>query len=191
MASISGIIDQLRSIPEPTAPFTGQTIIVTGSNRGLGFEAAKHFVRLEAKRVILAVRSLSSGESAKVAIESATQKKDIVEVWQLDMLDYQSIKDFSAKCDSLDRLDVLVANAGLLRNTYEESGGTEVTIKVNVIGTFLLAINLLPAMRRSGQKTGQPARMVVTSSVMHEEVCSPSDMFACMNNNLGQIFRAP
>lgn len=171
MTSIEAIRAQLQPIPLPTQSFTDQTIIVTGSNTGLGFEAALHFVKLNAAQVILAVRSVKKGEDAKASIETSTNRKNVVKVWQVDMSDYDSIKAFATRCDSLDRLDVVVANAGVLRNTYEESGGTEITIKVNVIGTFLLAINLFPVLRRSGAKVGQASRLVITSSVVHENVC--------------------
>ncbi|OBT98669.1 hypothetical protein VE01_03237 [Pseudogymnoascus verrucosus] len=169
MTSISAIRAQLQPIPLPTQSFADQTIIVTGSNTGLGFEAALHFVRLNAARVILAVRSVKKGDDAKASIETSTNRKNVIEVWQVDMSDYDSIKAFATRCDSLDRLDAVIANAGVLRNTYEESDGTEITIKVNVIGTFLLAINLFPVLRRSGAKVGKASRLVVTSSVMHEE----------------------
>ncbi|KAG5807343.1 hypothetical protein H9Q74_003488 [Fusarium xylarioides] len=139
---------QLEHIPIPTTSFQGQTIIVTGSNTGLGLEAARHFVRLDAEIVILAVRSLERGEAAKASIEASTKRKNVVQVWQLEMDKYDSIKSFAARCNSLERLDVVVENAGILRNTYEESEGTEITIKVNVIGTFLLALNLFPILRR-------------------------------------------
>lgn len=49
----------------PTKAFAGQTIIVTGSSTGLGFEAARHFVRLKASLVILAVRDIKKGQQAK------------------------------------------------------------------------------------------------------------------------------
>jgi hypothetical protein len=52
------------SIP-PTADFTGQTIIITGSNIGLGLEAARQLVHLKATLIILAVRDVRKGESAK------------------------------------------------------------------------------------------------------------------------------
>jgi retinol dehydrogenase-12 len=47
---------QFAHLPYPTKKFTGQTIIVTSSNVGLGLEAARHFVRLDAAKVIIAVR---------------------------------------------------------------------------------------------------------------------------------------
>ncbi|KAK9373645.1 uncharacterized protein V1513DRAFT_142589 [Lipomyces chichibuensis] len=168
MSSIAAIRAQLQPIPLPTASFAGQTIIVTGSNTGLGLEAARHFVRLNAERVILAVRSIDKGEDAKASIEASTSRRNVVEVRQIDMSNYDSIKVFASFCQSLDRLDVVVANAGVLRNTYEEAGGTEISIAVNVIGTFLLALNLFPILRRSRQTTGQTSKLVITSSVVHE-----------------------
>ncbi|KAH6959608.1 hypothetical protein BKA56DRAFT_600649 [Ilyonectria sp. MPI-CAGE-AT-0026] len=158
---------QSESIPIPTTSFAGQTIIVTGSNTGLGLEAARHFVRLDAGRIILAVRSVEKGEAAKASIEASSGRKSVIEVWQLEMDKYDSIKAFALRCDSLDRLDVVVENAGVLRNTYEESEGTEISIKVNVIGTFLLALSLFPILRRSRTKTGQTSRLVITSSSVH------------------------
>lgn len=47
------LYNQLFKIPAyPVASFVGQTVIVTGSNVGLGLEAARHFVRLDAAKVI-------------------------------------------------------------------------------------------------------------------------------------------
>jgi len=170
MSSIAAVRAQLQSIPVPTASFAGQTIIVTGSNTGLGLEAVRHFLRLDAARVILAVRSIQKGEDAKNTIEIPPNNKAVIEVWQVDMSDYDSIKAFANKCNSLDRLDVVIENAGVLRNTYEAAEGTEITIAVNVIGIFLLALNLFPILRNSGAKTGQTSRLVITSSVVHENV---------------------
>jgi retinol dehydrogenase 12 len=46
------------TLPYPSIGFTGQIIIDTSGNTGLGFDTAKHFSRLNANNVILAVRSL-------------------------------------------------------------------------------------------------------------------------------------
>ncbi|CAD6592413.1 MAG: hypothetical protein ASARMPREDX12_006073 [Alectoria sarmentosa] len=93
---IAFLRSQLFSIPPyPTKKFTDQTIIVTGSNAGLGLEASRHFVRLDAAKVILAVRNLEKGEAAKQSIEESTGRTGVVEVWQLDLAHYESVKDFS------------------------------------------------------------------------------------------------
>lgn len=60
------------ALPYPTTNFTG-TIIISGSNTGLGLEAARHFVRLEASRVILAVRNAQKGKAAAESIHKSTQ----------------------------------------------------------------------------------------------------------------------
>ena len=99
--------------PYPIKKFTGQTVIVTGSNTGLGFEAAKHFVRLGADKVILAVRTVEKGEAARKRIEESTKITSVVEVWQLELESYGSVKAFAEKAQGLDRLDVLVENAGV------------------------------------------------------------------------------
>jgi retinol dehydrogenase-12 len=38
--------------------------MVTGSNVGLGLEAAKHFARMNPKRLVMAVRNHAKGEKA-------------------------------------------------------------------------------------------------------------------------------
>ena len=65
---------------DPKITFKGKNIIVTGSNTGLGFEAALKFVAHDASLVILAVRDLKKGDHAKSLIEERTGKKDRVEV---------------------------------------------------------------------------------------------------------------
>lgn len=42
---------------------------MTGGNTGLGLEAARKYLILHARRVILAVRSLSKGEDAVAALK--------------------------------------------------------------------------------------------------------------------------
>lgn len=64
----------------PAHSFADQVAIVTGSNTGLGLEAARHLVRLDAKKVILAVRNTSKGDVAKVSIEQSTGRRGVVEV---------------------------------------------------------------------------------------------------------------
>jgi len=83
------------------------------------------------------------------------------------MANYNSVKAFAKRAEGLERLDVVVENAGISKTVYTEAEGTEATIAVNVIGTFLLALNLLPILRRSAEKTGLVPRLVVVSSDIH------------------------
>jgi FlaA1/EpsC-like NDP-sugar epimerase len=46
------------NLPYLNASWTGKTVTVTGATVGLGKEAARHFVRLGASKVILAVRTI-------------------------------------------------------------------------------------------------------------------------------------
>ena len=155
------------TLPYPTHSFSGQTIIVTGSNTGLGLEAARHFVRLDAAKVILAVRSLSKGETAKESIETSTKRKGVAEVWNLDLGSYESVKDFAKKAEGLERLDALVENAGVARGEWSVLEDNEATITTNVVSTFLLGLLLLPKLRETGQKFNVTPHLAVTCSEVH------------------------
>ncbi|KAK3112547.1 hypothetical protein LTR53_011080 [Teratosphaeriaceae sp. CCFEE 6253] len=155
----------LVSIPKPTDDLTGQTILVTGSNTGLGREAARQIVGLGAAKVILAVRTISKGEAAaQDIIHSCNVPPATVEVWQLDMSDPESVKTFAKRTSTLKRLDAAILNAGLLTQKFEAYAGVESHLAVNVIGTLLLMCLLLPVMRRSAAFTGLRGRLSVVGS---------------------------
>lgn len=152
----------------PTSTFTGQTIIVTGSNVGLGLEAARHFARLDAARVILAVRNVEAGNLAKQSIEQSTGRDGVCEVWEVDLASYESVKAFGARAAKLPRLDVVVANAGIATTRYSTAEGHERNITVNVISTFLLALLLVPTLKATAQKNqGATPRLSVVTSEVH------------------------
>jgi len=155
----------IASIPYPTSSFANQTIIVTGSNTGLGLEASRHLVRLGAK-VILAVRTPSKGQAAANDILESCKNAsaDRVEVWQLDMGNHDSIKAFAKRAATLQRLDAVALNAGVLSSNWSEINGVESHIAINVIGTVLLELLLLPILQRSAKSTGQRGRMTIVGS---------------------------
>lgn len=158
------------NFPVPHASFEGETIIVTGSNVGLGFEAAKHFSRLGASKLILAVRSVDKGEKARRQIEEENDlRRGIVEVWPLDLGSHDSVKKFAARASQeLDRIDVLCENAGVATNTFQRAEGHETTITTNVISTFLLAFLMLPKLKETASKFHtRPVLSIVTSEVHH------------------------
>ncbi|KAF2159611.1 hypothetical protein M409DRAFT_70922 [Zasmidium cellare ATCC 36951] len=156
-------------LPYPTGSYAGKTVVVTGSNTGLGKEAARHYARLGASRLILAVRSIDKGNAAKADIESTTScGKNVIEVWQPDLGSYASVKDFAANISSdLERVDIFNANAGLARKKYHTAEDNEETITVNVVSTFLLAALVLPKLKETMKRFNVRPTLAITSSGGH------------------------
>ncbi|KAJ7671217.1 hypothetical protein B0H17DRAFT_1209073 [Mycena rosella] len=103
------------------ADLTGKTGIVLGANTGLGFEATKHFARMNPGWLILACRSQSKGLAALEQVKADTGFKN-AELWITDLSDFASAKSFADKFEQDGgRLDVLVENAGLAPTAYEAS----------------------------------------------------------------------
>ncbi|PYH83251.1 NAD(P)-binding protein [Aspergillus uvarum CBS 121591] len=167
--------------PYPRDSFAEQTIIVTGSNTGLGLEAARHFYRLGCARLILAVRSTTRGEAAKEDIlrSNITHRSDAgaIEVWPLDLSSTASTIAFAGRVkNELDRVDVLVENAGLNSGEWTLCEGHEQAVQVNVLNTFLLAFMLLPKLRATRRLTAAHAvhpHVVIVSSEAHRLTSFP------------------
>ena len=152
----------------PTRSFAGETVIVTGSNTGLGKEAARHIARLGASKLILAVRNTKAGEDAKKDIETTTKcDRSMIEVWTLDLSSYDSVKSFADRASKLPRIDVLLENAGVAGGKYSLAEGHERTITINVISTFLLALLLLPKLKSTAKQFNTTPRLNIVSSEVH------------------------
>jgi NAD(P)-dependent dehydrogenase (short-subunit alcohol dehydrogenase family) len=162
-------IQFIATLPYPKEDLSGKTVIVTGSNVGLGKEAARHLTRMGASTVVLAVRDLKKGETAKEDIEKTTGcAKDVLQVWKLDMASYQSVKDFAARANKeLTRVDILLENAGIATRKYEVAEENERTITVNVVSTFLLAFLMMPKLRETATKFHTQPTLTVVSSGVH------------------------
>ncbi|KAH7311029.1 hypothetical protein BKA65DRAFT_518493 [Rhexocercosporidium sp. MPI-PUGE-AT-0058] len=177
----------LITLPGPTKDFTGQTCIVTGSNTGLGLEAARHLSRLNATLVILAVPSQAKGEAAKKNILASTNRPESsIEVWDLDMQSYDSIKTFCTRVSTLPRLDADLENAGIMTKYFKIVGGYESTITTNVIGTFLLALGLLPKLKQTAAESNIQPRLSIVASDLHFIAKFPErhseDIFEALND---------
>ena len=129
--------------------FAGRTVIVTGANSGLGLVTARELARVGAK-TILAVRNKAKGDEAAAAMTGD------VEVRSLDLQDLASVRAFA---DSVDSVDVLVNNAGIMAVPYAQTvDGFESQIGTNHLGHFALTNLLLPKITE---------RVVTVSSQMH------------------------
>ncbi|KAJ3535194.1 hypothetical protein NMY22_g6598 [Coprinellus aureogranulatus] len=153
------IWDQLTPVPPlATSDLAGQTVVVTGANTGLGFEAAKHFARMNPGR------SFTQNTGIKEAIGF-----DRVELWLLDLAKFSSVVEFANKFQNGGgRLDILVANAAIMPNKYKlTSDGWEESLQVNNLSTFLLCLLLAPLAIETAKKYGSRPRISIVSSETH------------------------
>ncbi|RAO66515.1 uncharacterized protein BHQ10_002527 [Talaromyces amestolkiae] len=170
--------------PYPEASFTGKTVIVTGANSGLGLEAARHFYRLNATKVILAVRTVSKGEAAKEDILTSVKTRNdtnAIEVWSLDQAKTSSTLAFSERAHTeLSRVDAAVLNAGINTKNFKLVEGYEHVTQVNVLSTFMLALALLPKLLDTKTRflESTPHLTIVSSEAHHltkfEEINAPN-----------------
>ena len=157
----------------PSTSFSGKTILITGANVGLGFEAALKFAALDAAHLILGVRSLQRGEEAKIEIFRRTGY-DVrnIRLYELDMSTFASVKAFAEMISKNEpRLDVAILNAGVAAPSYKLSPEAfEMSLQVNVLSTALLASLLLPQLRKSAELSGEPSHLDFVGSVAHRGV---------------------
>ena len=105
----------------------GKTALVTGAAQGIGFEIARGLAEAGAK-VIIADLNPATGEQAASSIGATFEP--------LNVTDSGAVRDLAAK---LEALDVLVNNAGIVRNVPSEDisdADWEVVMSVNVNGLF-------------------------------------------------------
>lgn len=163
---VKGVSDSCR-VKKPEADLSGKTLLITGSNSGIGLACAKIVPNYGVAHIIMAVRSIPKGEEAAASFRHAYPNCN-VEVWELDMLSYPSIEAFAERCNSLPRLDIAILNAGLGSGNVSRinsSTGHEETIQVNYISTTLLSALLLPILAvPSPTNPSEPGRLTIVGS---------------------------
>lgn len=72
--------------------------------------------------LIFAVRDTAKGENAaKKLQEELPTWNGKAEVWKLDMASFASVKAFGERINTLSRLDILIANAGVSSGTINSA----------------------------------------------------------------------
>lgn len=171
MTLLGSIVRQFVSIPTlpATLNFKGQTVLITGANTGLGLATARECVGRGAAKVILAVRDRAKGDAAKASIQkSHPSAPTSIDVWHLDMLSFDSVLAIGKRAAQLPRLDIALLNAGVFKFAWSTSAdGYETGLQVNHLATALLALELLPTLRRTSKQIGSPSRLTFTSAETH------------------------
>lgn len=117
------------------------TFIVTGGNRGLGFEIARHLASDTGVRVVLAVRNMEHGQEAAKRIGSN------VEACELDLASRDSVDAFTNNWEG--PIAGLVNNAGVqfADGTRYTDEGIEKTFAVNHLNALRLTLGLESALQ--------------------------------------------
>eukprot|EP01083_Nonionella_stella_P103029 293906_1 len=165
---------------------TGQVIIVTGSNTGIGKPTAKILLSHGAT-VIMACRNEQKAANARTDIitelslnnfknASKHELQSRLDTIQLNLASLQSIKSFSDAFQSkYDQLNQLILNAGIMAlpefRTTED--GIEKQFGVNHIGHAYLARLVTPLLIRSAANSNNISRVIVVSSHGHNFAPTP------------------
>lgn len=142
---------------------TGKTVLVTGANSGIGYQAALELARHGA-HVLLGVRNPAKGQAALGQLLREVPGAQ-AELALLDMASLASIRDFSQKFTNSGRgLDLLINNAGVmaLPNRELTADGFERQFGINHLGHFALTGLLLPRFLAS-----TAPRVVTVASLAH------------------------
>lgn len=125
--------------------------LITGANRGIGFEVSRQLGRL-GYTLVLGCRSEARGRTAQEALRA--EGIDATPVG-LDMADPASIEAAAAQVgQDYPHLDVLVNNAAIHYDTWQRASNADLAvvqeaITTNTLGPWRLSMALLPMLRRS------------------------------------------
>jgi NAD(P)-dependent dehydrogenase (short-subunit alcohol dehydrogenase family) len=131
--------------------------LVTGANKGIGFETARQ-LRREGFRVFLGARDEKAGRGAAEKLNhDAREKEDYgtVTFLKIDISDPESIKRAAEEFGKQsDRLDALVNNAGILLDEDKDILTTpaevfEATLRTNSLGGLLMSQAFVPFLKKS------------------------------------------
>jgi light-dependent protochlorophyllide reductase len=141
-----------------------KTAIITGANRGLGYECARNIAKNKDWRIMIACRDLQQGQKAALELQQQSGNSNI-EAWSLNLASLESVNAFAVKVheSNLPPLSALICNAGLqiVSGTKRTVDGFEMTFGVNHLGHFLLVNRLMGCLDST-------ARIVFVSSGTHD-----------------------
>ena len=141
--------------------FEGKTALITGAQRGLGLEIARHFARQGANTVLTDVTDSVIDAAKEIEQKFKTKSLGL----KGDVTKLADCADMVRKTlDSFLRLDILVNNAGITRDTLVlrmKEEDFDAVINVNLKGTFLMCKAAAKTMLK--QRSG---RIINISSVV-------------------------
>ncbi|GBB92627.1 hypothetical protein RclHR1_20350002 [Rhizophagus clarus] len=141
-------------------------IILTGATDGIGKEMARILAGFNPKRLILPARNIEKGNALLEYIKSSNGHANNVEIWEMDLADLQSVKNFANKfINEVGELHILINNAGIIvqNQVIKTKNNLELQFQVNHLAPFLLTLLLLDTMKIS-VSAELPGKIALTSS---------------------------
>jgi NAD(P)-dependent dehydrogenase (short-subunit alcohol dehydrogenase family) len=138
-----------------------KTVLITGANRSIGFETARQLLQ-QGYHVYLGSRELAKGQQAVAQLQAEGLQQ--VEAIEIDVDNIESIKAARA---TINALDVLINNAGILGSSVQqdaihtESSVMEQVFKTNLFGV----INVTQAFIDLLKQSPEPRIVNVTSGL--------------------------
>lgn len=140
--------------------FAGQTVFVTGGNKGIGRGIATRFAQEGAKVAIAAIEQDTPAVAAELAQETGAQVLGLT----LDVTDAKAVRDAYGEAEArLGTLSVSVQNAGVITIAKVENLSErewDLNLDVNTKGVFLCCQEAIRRFRASGTR----GRLVNTAS---------------------------
>lgn len=126
-----------------------KVVLITGATSGVGYAAAMHFASMGAKLILL-VRNWEKGASVKKQIEDKTSG-----TCRIFTADLSVLTEVTAVIEQIrsevSKIDILVNNAGVFRTRKKlTSDHIDAVYTVNHLASFLITLNLVPLLSRSG-----------------------------------------
>ncbi|KAL8194856.1 UNVERIFIED_CONTAM: hypothetical protein K2H54_037219 [Gekko kuhli] len=150
-----------------------RSVLVTGSNRGLGLELVRQLVeKSNGPEWVFATCRDPEGPRAQ-DLKNLAAKYQCVTILPMDISDPSSIKAATAKVTEKLQgagLNLLINNAGILRPNDVETETAEDMSEVyrtNVIGPMLVTQALLPLLRKASQESPQKGMSCSKASVVN------------------------
>src|SRR5438094_5292060 len=136
--------------------------LVTGANKGIGFEVVRQLAR-EGFRVFLGARNEKAGEKAAEKLDSEAKQEALAEgragvgvsFVKIDISEPESIRRAAEEFSrTSDRLDALVNNAGILLDDDKDILTItpeifETTMRTNTLGALLVSQALVAFLKKS------------------------------------------
>jgi NAD(P)-dependent dehydrogenase (short-subunit alcohol dehydrogenase family) len=141
-----------------------KNVVVTGANKGIGFEVAKQMAEL-GYFVYLGCRNEQNGLAAIDSMRKLNRTN--VELLQIDVSDPASVKTAAAKLASkIDALDILINNAGVAGGQPQNISACDMSLLKEVFNTnYFGAIQTTQAMLPLLEKAKQPVIVNVSSEL--------------------------